>query len=114
VPPLSILHRLNLNGRFITFEGRLTGTKKAGTNHSSEKDESFILRKWNCGKVRMLSKHLSQKVSGPWPFLGEFPEKKNNQKNFYWVSILTSPYKGFRVFLPGVQLTFVFDRNPLR
>jgi hypothetical protein len=26
---------------------------------------------------------------------------------------LTFPYKGFRVFLPGVLLTFVFDRNPL-
>ena len=58
-------------------------------------DKSVILGKWSCGKVRMLSKHLSQKVSGPYPFLGEFPEKQNNQKIFDWVSILTSPYKGF-------------------
>jgi hypothetical protein len=106
-------HRLNLNRRFITFEERLTETQKAGTHHSSEKNESFIQEKWSCGKIRLLSKHLSQKVSGLWPFLGQFPEKKNNQENFYWVSILTSPYRGFRVFLPGVLLTFVFDRNPL-
>jgi len=76
-------------------------------------DESGILEKWSCGKVRMLSKHLSQKVFGPYPFLGEFPEKKNNQKSFYWVLILTSPYKGFRVFAPGGQLAFGFGRNPL-
>jgi hypothetical protein len=43
--PLSILNRLNLNGRFVTFEGRLTGTPKAGANNSLEKDESFILEK---------------------------------------------------------------------
>jgi hypothetical protein len=76
-------------------------------------DESVIVEKRSWGKVRLLSKHLSQKVSGPWPFLGEIPEKKNNQENFYWVSILTFPYKGFRVFVPGALLTFVFDRNPL-
>jgi hypothetical protein len=76
-------------------------------------DESVIVEKRSCGKVRLLSKHLSQKVFGPWPFLGEIPEKKNNQENFYWVSILTFPYKGFRVFVPGALLTFVFDRNPL-
>jgi hypothetical protein len=61
----------------------------------------------------MLSKHLSQKLSGPWPFWGGIPEKQNSQKSFCWVSILTSPYKGFRVFVLGVLLTFVFDRNPL-
>jgi hypothetical protein len=82
-------------------------------NMGRKNDESVILEKWSCGKVRLLTKHLSQKVSGPWPFLGEIPEKKNNQENFYWVSISTSPYKGFQVFLPGVQLTSVFDRNPL-
>jgi hypothetical protein len=45
VPPLSIIHRLNLNGRFITFEEGLAETQKAATNHSSEKEESFILEK---------------------------------------------------------------------
>jgi hypothetical protein len=61
----------------------------------------------------MLPKHLSQGVSGAWPFLGEIPGKRNNQRKFCWVSILTSPYKGFRVFVPGDLLTFVFGRNPL-
>jgi hypothetical protein len=74
-------------------------------------NENF--RKGKSGKVTLLPKHLSKKVSGPWPFVGEIPEKKNNQKNFYWVSILTSPYKGFRVSFPGALLTFVFGRNPL-
>ncbi len=82
-------------------------------NMGRKNDESVILKKWSYDKVRLLSKHLSQKVSGLWPFVGEIPEKKNNQKNFYWVSILTFPYKGFRVFLPGVLLTSVFDRNRL-
>ena len=53
------------------------------------------------------------KSFGPYPFLGEFPEKKNNQKSFYWVLILTSPYKGFRVFAPGGQLAFGFGLNPM-
>jgi hypothetical protein len=75
-------------------------------------DQPVILKKRSCGKARMLLKHLSQRVSGPWPFWGEIPEKKNNQKNVYWVSILTSPYKGFQVLVPGVLLTSVFDRNP--
>jgi hypothetical protein len=75
-------------------------------------DESVIPEKGSCGNVRTLSKHLSQKASGPWSFLVEIPEKKNNQKNFYWVSILTFPYKGFRVFVPGALSTFVSGRNP--
>jgi hypothetical protein len=93
-----------------------------GDEHEPKKQVRNIRRKtmnplsyekWSCEKVRLLSKHLSQEVSGPWSFLGEILEKKNNQENFYWVSILTFPYKGSRVFLPGAPLTSASDRNRL-
>jgi hypothetical protein len=61
--------------QFILVQGN--PIRRSETNHIGRiNDESVILEKSSCGKVRLLSKHLFQKVSGPWPFLGDFPEKK--------------------------------------
>jgi hypothetical protein len=59
------LHRLNLNGRFITFEGRSTGTQKQVRTIHRKTMNPLSYEKWSCEKARLLSKHLSQEVSGP-------------------------------------------------
>ena len=56
---------LFLQFSLLNYEVVLEPTSFRRDDLGRKNDQPVILKKWSCGKVRMLLKHLSQRVSGP-------------------------------------------------